>query len=224
MSSDGPATSSVGSALAVPDVGLEHYNRAVKVPVQEKPCPEETHSQQDMQEFKDVLRQVGLELDAEEWIVDATHQTKLPSSIREHMEKLYADCQSEKWDWGSVEHDHNPQITIAAAKLEAIAARNGKWSNQMTKMLTANCKLVLCWQQHCRNNDVKKLFLHYQYGDETTRFRYNVDQKNFIGFIREENPHVPRPVTNDMDGVWQPCFLLGDGDRLGCENPHCREL
>ena len=91
MSPEGIAPPSVGSALAAPDVGLEHYNRAVKVPVQEKPCPEEAHSQQDMQDFKDVLKQVGLEPDAEEGSVGDTHQTKLSSSIREHTEKLYAD-------------------------------------------------------------------------------------------------------------------------------------
>ena len=102
-----------------------------------------------------------------------------------------------------MEHDHDPKISIAAAKLKAIAPRNGKWSNQMMNKLTANCKLVLCWRQHCRNNDVNKLLLHYQYGDEKTLFRYNGDQMNFNSFIREENPHVLRPFATGMDGVWK---------------------
>ena len=92
------------------------------------------------------------------------------------MEKLYEDCQWEEWDWGIVEPDRNPQISIAAAKVNAIATRNGKGSREMLKKLTANCKLVLCWQQHCRNTDVKQLFLQRKYGNEKTQFGYNVDQ------------------------------------------------
>ena len=133
MSPEGTATPSIGSALAVPDVGLEHYNRAVKVPVQKKPCPDETHSQQDMQEFKDVLSKVGLELDAEEWSCDSTHQTKHSSVIGEHMKKLDEDCQWKEWDWDRVEPDHNPKSQLHLQSSKPLQQRMANGAKRCSK-------------------------------------------------------------------------------------------
>ena len=97
-------------------------------------------------------------------------------------------------------------MSLAAEYVAKIFEKKGSSSSKLIKQLTSYARLLLKWEQHVRDNDIREKFLWCKYNDSTKRYDWNEDNKDFKRFIKGNYCQELDPFQGGMYGLYDPLF------------------
>ena len=148
------------------------------------PPPVETLSEDAWQAFRQVLEDHGLDPDAGDKI--ECGQLKLgykPMHVCQDMERRYANCPYDKWDWESVPARQNPQMHLVVKAMMEMFTAADQVNGKMLWAVVANGKLLTSWYQYLRSTKARDEYMAYEHQGQ--RFDYHRHNEGFKKYCKK---------------------------------------